>query len=187
MNSGSIPHNLHTQLDLGLVLWHAYIPALFTFSLLSLLETRCISLSCWGDNWGVVRGGAGPVTAQYFLPCFMCLTHSEAKQTEMLEFGAEQGWLQSHARRWVACAALKPTFFGKIFFFPLFRAAPSAYGSSQDRGRNGATADGLHCSHAMLDGSLNHWARSGIKPASSWILVGFVSAEPQWELLVKHL
>ena len=31
-------------------------------------------------------------------------------------------------------------------------------------------------------GSLTHWARPGIKPASSWILVGFVSAAPQWEL-----
>ena len=31
-------------------------------------------------------------------------------------------------------------------------------------------------------GSLTHWVRPGIKPASSWILVGFVSAAPQWEL-----
>ena len=30
--------------------------------------------------------------------------------------------------------------------------------------------------------SLLCWARPGIKPASSWILVGFVSAAPQWEL-----
>ena len=29
-----------------------------------------------------------------------------------------------------------------------------------------------------------HWARPGIEPASSWILVGFVSTEPRWELLV---
>jgi len=31
-------------------------------------------------------------------------------------------------------------------------------------------------------GSLTHWARPGIKPASSWTLVGFVSAEPRLEL-----
>ena len=33
-------------------------------------------------------------------------------------------------------------------------------------------------------GSLTHWTRPGIKPAStsSWILVGFVTAEPQREL-----
>ena len=30
--------------------------------------------------------------------------------------------------------------------------------------------------------SLTHWVRPGIKPASSWILVGFSSAELQWEL-----
>ena len=29
---------------------------------------------------------------------------------------------------------------------------------------------------------LIHWARPRIKPASSWILVGFVSFEPWWEL-----
>ena len=31
-------------------------------------------------------------------------------------------------------------------------------------------------------GSLTHWARPGIEPASSWILVSFVSAAPQGEL-----
>ena len=32
-------------------------------------------------------------------------------------------------------------------------------------------------------GSLTHWAGPGIKYSSSWILVGFVSTEPQQELL----
>ena len=32
-------------------------------------------------------------------------------------------------------------------------------------------------------GSLTHWARPGIQPASSWMLVRFVSTGPQWELL----
>jgi len=31
-------------------------------------------------------------------------------------------------------------------------------------------------------GSLTHWARSEIKPTSSWILVGFIFSKPQWEL-----
>ena len=31
--------------------------------------------------------------------------------------------------------------------------------------------------------NLTHWVRLGIEPLSSWILVGFVSAEPQRELL----
>ena len=30
-------------------------------------------------------------------------------------------------------------------------------------------------------GSLTHWVRPGIKLASPWILVGFISAAPQWE------
>ena len=30
--------------------------------------------------------------------------------------------------------------------------------------------------------SLTHWARPGIEPVSSGILVGFISTEPQWEL-----
>ena len=31
-------------------------------------------------------------------------------------------------------------------------------------------------------GSLTHWVRPGIKPASSWILVGFITTETRWEL-----
>ena len=36
-----------------------------------------------------------------------------------------------------------------------------------------------HCNARLL----THGVRLGIEPASSWILVGFVSAEPQQELL----
>jgi len=32
-------------------------------------------------------------------------------------------------------------------------------------------------------GSLTHWVRPGLELMSSWILVGFVTTEPQWELL----
>ena len=32
--------------------------------------------------------------------------------------------------------------------------------------------------------SWTHYAGLEIKPASSWIVVGFISGEPQWELLV---
>ena len=31
-------------------------------------------------------------------------------------------------------------------------------------------------------GSLTHWVRPGIEPATSWFLVGFISAALQWEL-----
>ena len=32
-------------------------------------------------------------------------------------------------------------------------------------------------------GSLTHWVRPGIEPTSSWILAGFITTEPQQELL----
>ena len=83
-----------------------------------------------------------------------------------------------------------------FFFFWLFRAASVAYGRSQTRDGIRATATGLYHSHsdvgselclwptpqlkAMLD---PHWARPGFKPATSCILVRFISAEPWWELL----
>ena len=85
---------------------------------------------------------------------------------------------------------IKPFFF---VFFAFSRAAPSGYGGSQARGSNrscscqptpepqqlrirakSATYTTAH-SNAR---SLTHWARPGIKPATSWFLVGFVSAEP---------
>ena len=84
-----------------------------------------------------------------------------------------------------------------LSFFPVFsRAAPTAYGGSQARGRTRAVATGLCQSHSTVGsgpclwpyttahgnaGSLTHWARPGIKPKSSWILVWFISVEPQWE------
>ena len=41
----------------------------------------------------------------------------------------------------------------------------------------------LHCSSGNTR-SLTHWLRLGIKPTSSWILVRFITTEPQWELLI---
>ena len=82
------------------------------------------------------------------------------------------------------------------FSFLLFKTAPAAYGSSQARGRTGATAAGLHHSHSNLLSELcvsraaihnnarplTHRVRPGIKPMSSWILVRFVTAKSQQEL-----
>ena len=78
-----------------------------------------------------------------------------------------------------------------FFIFCFFRAATTAYGSSQARGRIGAVAAGLcmpqpqECGIRALSstyttahsnaGSLTHWARTGIEPTSSWILVQFVN------------
>ena len=68
-----------------------------------------------------------------------------------------------------------------LFFFGPFRATPVAYGGTLARGLIRAAATSLCHSHSNM-GSLTHWARPGILHTSSWILVGFVSAMPQWEL-----
>ena len=69
-----------------------------------------------------------------------------------------------------------------LFFFPcLFRATPAAYGDSQPRGRIAAASATYTTAHGNARSS-TLWARSGIKPKSSWTLVGFMTAEPQWEL-----
>ena len=44
----------------------------------------------------------------------------------------------------------------------------------------------LHHIHSNA-GFLTHSARPGIEPESSWILVGFTSSEPQWEVLKQKL
>ena len=89
-------------------------------------------------------------------------------------------------------------FLSFFFFFVFFRAAPVAHGGSQARGLIRAVAIGLrhsqqqHGIQAMSatyttahgnTRSLTHWARPAIEPSSSWILVGFVTTEPQRELL----
>ena len=77
-----------------------------------------------------------------------------------------------------------------IFFsFCLFRAAPVAYGSSQTGGQIGAIVAGPHqlriqamsSTYTTVHGNtqiFNPQARAGIEPASSWVLVRFVSTEP---------
>ena len=71
--------------------------------------------------------------------------------------------------------------FSFFFFYFLFRAAPEAYGNSQAGGESQAGGASLHCSHSNAR-SLTHGARPGIESATSWILVGFIITEPQWEL-----
>ena len=68
-----------------------------------------------------------------------------------------------------------------IFFFRLFRVAPAACWSFQARGRIIAVAAGLCHSHSNAR-SLTHWARPGIEPTSSWILLGFLTTAPSREL-----
>ena len=84
-----------------------------------------------------------------------------------------------------------------ISFFFLFRATLVAHGGPQARGWIGATAASLQqcqiwavsvtytIAHGNA-GSVTHWVRSGIELATSWFLVRFVSAVPEWELLGKY-
>ena len=84
--------------------------------------------------------------------------------------------------------------FFKTGIFLFFRATPTAYRSSQARGNQscicqptpqpqqyGIWAMSVTYTIAQTNvGSLNHWARPGIEPTSSWILVEFLITEPQW-------
>ena len=78
-----------------------------------------------------------------------------------------------------------------IFFF---RATPMAYGSSQGSNWNCICPSTPYHSNTgskshlrptpqltATPDSLTHWARPGVKPTSSWIPAGFVSAAPQQE------
>ena len=75
-----------------------------------------------------------------------------------------------------------------LLLFCLFRVSPMAYGGSQARGRVRAVAASLCQSHGNAKSEPRLWptpqltAMPGIEPVSSWMLVRFVSTEPQWEL-----
>ena len=86
------------------------------------------------------------------------------------------------------CITLQYVFF---FLFSkniycLFRPAPMAHEGSQARGGIGAAVTGLNHGHSNAR-SLTYWARPGIKPAWSWVLVRFVSAFHIVKILVLCL
>ena len=68
--------------------------------------------------------------------------------------------------------------FETFFFVLVFRATDAAYGGFRARGLIRARAAGLRHSHSNAR-SLTHGTRPGMELASSWILVRFISAEPQ--------
>ena len=85
-----------------------------------------------------------------------------------------------------------------IYLIFLCRAAPVAHGgliwaaaaghSPQQRQQFGIQGACVTYTIAQRNaGSLTHWARSGMEPASSWILVGFITGEPWRELPVFAL
>ena len=67
-----------------------------------------------------------------------------------------------------------------LLLFCLLGTAPVAYGGSQAIGPIGAVVASLRWATSMTythsnTGSSTHWARPGIKPASSCMLVGFIN------------
>lgn len=95
------------------------------------------------------------------------------------------------------------SFFFLPFFF--FSTTPEAYGGSQARGRIRDVAAGRHHSHSNTGAEstpiwvcdlhhsswqcpiLNLLREARDEPASSWMLVRFISNEPQWELMKQEL
>ena len=76
-------------------------------------------------------------------------------------------------------------FYFTLFYLFFFRARPMAYGGPQNRGPIRAVAASLRHRHSHSHSnarSLTHWARPGIKPISSGLLIRFVSTVPQREL-----
>ena len=70
-----------------------------------------------------------------------------------------------------------------LFIFALlFRATGVAYGSSQARGQIRAAAVAYATVYSKA-GSLTHWVRPGMEHTSSWILVRFIPAVPERQLL----
>ena len=83
-----------------------------------------------------------------------------------------------------------------FIFFLLFRVTHAPYGSfqanwswscqptsqPQPQPRQLWAPSATYATAHGNAGCLTHWARPGIEPASSWILVGFFTAKPQQEL-----
>ena len=67
------------------------------------------------------------------------------------------------------------------FFFFLLHSCTRGIWTFPGQGSNQSCSASLHHSHSNT-GSLIHWIRPGIEPASSWILVRFVTTEPWREL-----
>ena len=81
------------------------------------------------------------------------------------------------------CVCVFCSFCLLALFLPFFRAV---YRSSKARGPIRAVTAALYHSHFNAE-SLTHWAELGIQPTSLWRLVGFVTTEPQQELLYTSI
>ena len=133
---------------------------------------------------------------------FLCTTKPSSKGTIRSSLNSCSNWHFSKAITivcivvpWVTMAhfPLRRSS-AHFFFFFIFRAALVAYGSYQMRFNGSCSCQptphqcqvpalsATHTAHSNI-GSLTHWVRPWIEFTSSLILVGFVTAEPWWELL----
>ena len=114
-------------------------------------------------------------------------TWAQARQTPLLEGQPCTSNPHTTCLRLTQCfvkyISIKLNLFVCLFVC-LFRAKPTAYGGSQAGGRIRATAavSSTYTTAHGHAGSLAHWARPGIEPATSGFLVGFISTAPRWEL-----
>ena len=106
-------------------------------------------------------------------------------------------WFQSNLQKclYVERNILKGFFFVVVVLF--FRAIPTAYGSSQARGQMeqqlpaDTTATATSNLSCICDLYYSSWQCRILNPlieardwtVSSWVQVGFITTEPQWELL----
>ena len=141
-------------------------------------------LSCY-NSWHIlqINSLSDTLSANIFSHsrvCLLILLFAMQKLNSLMEF---------HLSIWLLLLVL---FF---LVFCLSRARPVAHGGSQVRGLIRAVAACQWHSHNNTRYEtyttahsnariLTHWARPGIEPATSWFLVGFVSAVPLPELFV---
>ena len=161
------------------------------------IHVQRTSVPCCGWNTGFV--GVGAVLGRGL----GCRKNTLQRALNIIQRSLENWW---HRPR-ETMARFQINF---VFCFLLFRAIPAACGPSQARGwlnwsyscrptpqpqqlriwgvsATSATAIGTATPDPRASATPNPWARPGIEPESSWILVGFISAVPQQELLLSLL
>ena len=146
------------------------------------LICTCIGAGLYGRSLDLPLNFAISLKVLWKITSYNVLIKNKTEIQELLDFKV----LAKH---------LSCTFF--FFFFGLFRATPAAYGSSQARGWSGAVAAWpmpqteqcqiwagslTYTTVHGNEGFLTHWANPGLEPASTRVLIRFVSAEPWQEL-----
>ena len=127
------------------------------------------------------------------------LTRDALKPTTSLAGRESKTWHSAGSFEAYTAVSSLPTFIRCIYLFWSFGAAPMAHEGSQARGRTKScgcqptpqpqqrqiwNVSATHTTAHGNAGSLTDWARPGIEPVTSRRVVGFVTSEQQWELLI---